>query len=60
MHATTIVAALMAVAGALVVVRWMPGRARQAAPAGRAQDRDYEAELAIMEEDMLKTADREV
>jgi len=60
MHATTIVAALMAVAGALVVVRWMPGRAREAAPARRAQDRDYEAELAIMEEDMLKTADREV
>ena len=67
MHATTLVAALMAVAGALVVVRWMPGRAREAAPAtpeavpaGRAQERDYEAELAIMEEDMLKAAEREV
>ena len=60
MHATTIVAALMAVAGALVVVRWMPGRPRPAASAARDEDRDYEAELAIMEEDMLKPAEREV
>jgi len=67
MHATTLVAALMALAGALVVVRWMPGRAGQAAPAAHeaepiapAQERDYEAELAIMESDMLKAAEREV
>jgi EmrB/QacA subfamily drug resistance transporter len=57
MHATTLVAALIAVAGALVVVRWMPGRPR---PAAKAEDRAYESELAIMEQGMLKTADREV
>jgi EmrB/QacA subfamily drug resistance transporter len=67
MHATTLVAALMALAGALVVVRWMPGRAGQAVPAAHeaepiapAQERDYEAELAIMESDMLKAAEPEV
>ncbi|HTX27804.1 MAG TPA: MFS transporter [Streptosporangiaceae bacterium] len=60
MHGTTLVAALMAAAGGLVVVRWMPGRPRPAATAERSQDRAYEDALAIMEADMLKTAEREV
>ena len=52
MHITTLVAAGLALAGALVVLRWMPGRPRTAeAPA--------EAELAIMEQEMLQTAERE-
>jgi EmrB/QacA subfamily drug resistance transporter len=57
MHITTLVAAVLALAGGFVVVRWMPGRPR---PAGQPEDRPYEGELAIMEQDMLRTADREV
>jgi len=59
MHITTLVAALMALAGGFVVVRWMPGRSRPAVPAAPAADRAYDAELAILKEDMLNTADRE-
>ena len=56
MHITTLIAALLALAGGFVVLRWMPGRPRQAqAPA----DREHEAELAIMEQEMLQTAERE-
>jgi len=57
MHITTLVAAVLALAGGFVVLRWMPGRPRPeiAAPG----EGSYEAELAIMEEDMLKTAERE-
>jgi len=60
MHITTLVAALLALAGGLVVLRWMPGRPQPVAdPAQASEDRAYEAELAIMEENMLKTAERE-
>jgi DHA2 family multidrug resistance protein-like MFS transporter len=63
MHITTLVAALLALAGGFVVLRWMPGRPRPAAQDGEPGYQDgepgYEAELAIMEEDMLKTAERE-
>ncbi len=64
MHITTLVAALLALAGGFVVLRWMPGRPVPvtepvADPAQPGDDRAYEAELAIMEEDMLKTAERE-
>ena len=56
MHFTTLVAALLALAGGFVVLRWMPGRPKPAA----ARDRQYEAELAILERDMLENAEREV
>jgi EmrB/QacA subfamily drug resistance transporter len=57
MHYTTLVAALLALAGGFVVLRWMPGKSRQAAPAS---DPVYEAELAILEEHVaLNSADRE-
>jgi EmrB/QacA subfamily drug resistance transporter len=56
MHITTLVAALLVLIGGFVVLRWMPGRPRPAAPA---DDRAYEAELAILERDMLNTAERE-
>ena len=69
MHITTLVAALLALAGALVVLRWMPGRPRPVTepvtepatePAAEpAADREHEAELAIMEREMLQTAERE-
>jgi EmrB/QacA subfamily drug resistance transporter len=59
MHITTLVAALLVITGGFVVLRWMPGRPRQAAAAAAAGDRAYEAELAILEQDMLKSADRE-
>jgi predicted MFS family arabinose efflux permease len=56
MHITTLVAAGLALAGALVVLRWMPGKARPAtAPAASVHD----TELAIMEQEMLQTAERE-
>jgi hypothetical protein len=56
MHVTTLVAAGLALAGALVVLRWMPGRQRAAeVPAGA----EHETELAIMEQEMLQTAERE-
>ncbi len=63
MHIATLIAALLALAGGFVVLRWMPGKAREAAHASEpaavpADGRDYEAELAIMERDIL--ADREV
>jgi EmrB/QacA subfamily drug resistance transporter len=56
MHVTTLIAALLAMAGGLVVLRWMPGRPRPVA----SEDRSYEAELAILEEQhMLESSDRE-
>ncbi len=87
MHYTTLVAALLALAGGFVVLRWMPGKPKaQAVPAGEpsragepvlggepvrageavlageavpAGGSAYEAELAIMEADMLNGVDRE-
>jgi EmrB/QacA subfamily drug resistance transporter len=59
MHVTTLVAALLVLAGGFVVLRWMPGRPRPVADAAPAGSRDYEAELAILENDMARTADRE-
>ncbi len=61
MHITTLVAALLALAGGLVVLRWMPGRPRPAEQASPEQvtEPSYEAELAILEEDVLRTAGRE-
>jgi EmrB/QacA subfamily drug resistance transporter len=69
MHVTTLVAAGLVLAGALVVLRWMPGRPqpvtepavlgpateRAGAPAGL----EHEPELAIMEQEMLQTVERE-
>ena len=60
MHITTLVAAALALAGGFVVVRWMPGRPKPAAEIAPAGQPAYEAELAIMEADMLSSADREV
>ena len=63
MHVATLIAAVLALAGGFVVLRWMPGKPRQAAQAAaapQASDSSYEAELAILEEAaMLKSADRE-
>jgi EmrB/QacA subfamily drug resistance transporter len=59
MHITTLVASLLVLAGGFVVLRWMPGRPQPAAQTVPAGSRDYEAELAILENDMLDTADRE-
>ena len=61
MHITTLVAAVLVLAGGFVVLRWMPGkpRPRRSRRAAAASERAYEAELAIMEENMLNTADRE-
>ena len=62
MHVTTLIAALLALAGGFVVLRWMPGKPRKAAQASdaRASDPAYEAELAILaEEVVLNRADRE-
>jgi EmrB/QacA subfamily drug resistance transporter len=72
MHITTLVAALLVVAGGFVVLRWMPGQPKPAAAAAQgsrvpeiapeiatASEGSYEAELAIMEENMLNTANRE-
>jgi EmrB/QacA subfamily drug resistance transporter len=62
MHVTTLIAALLALAGGFVVLRWMPGKPHQAAQArdARAGDSAYEAELAILaEEVVLNRADRE-
>ena len=55
MHITTLVAAALALAGALVVLRWMPGKPKTAAA-----EPAHEAELAIMEQEMLQTVEREV
>jgi len=62
MHITTLVAALVALAGGFVVLRWMPGKPRVAAQASdeTASDTAYEAELAILAEEVaLNRADRE-
>ena len=62
MHVTTLIAAVLALAGGFVVLRWMPGKPRKAAQASDAQASDpaYEAELAILaEEVVLNRADRE-
>jgi EmrB/QacA subfamily drug resistance transporter len=62
MHVTTLIAALLALAGGFVVLRWMPGKPQKAAQASdaRASDTAYEAELAILAEEVaLNRADRE-
>jgi len=59
MHATTLIAALVALVGGFVVLRWMPGKPRPAAEIAPASEGSYESELAIMEENMRKTASRE-
>jgi EmrB/QacA subfamily drug resistance transporter len=62
MHVTTMIAALLALAGGFVVLRWMPGKPQKAAQASdaRASDTAYEAELAILAEEVaLNRADRE-
>jgi len=61
MHITTLIAALLALAGGFVVLRWMPGKPRPAAEPAQAADRAYEdeAELAILEKALANTADRE-
>lgn len=53
MHVTTLIAALLALTGGFVVLRWMPGKPQPATEPG------YEAELAILEKDMLSSAERE-
>ena len=62
MHFTSLIAALLALAGGFVVLRWMPGKPRKAAQpsVARVSDSSYEAELAILaEEVMLNSAERE-
>jgi EmrB/QacA subfamily drug resistance transporter len=59
MHVTTLIAALVALAGGFVVLRWMPGKPRPVAEIAAASEDAYESELAIMEQNMLNTADRE-
>jgi MFS family permease len=67
MHITTLVAAVLVLVGGLVVLRWMPGKPRPAAEVtlaasaagATASKGSYDAELAIMEENMLNTANRE-
>ena len=65
MHVATLIAALLALAGGVVVLRWMPGRPHPVtepvtAPALAGDDRSYEAELAILEEQhMLEGSERE-
>jgi len=61
MRITTLIAAVLALAGGFVVLRWMPGKPRQAAePALASADPSYEAELAILEEQhMLESSPRE-
>ena len=61
MHITTLVAAVLVLARGLVVLRWMPGKPRPATRKIRGARREdsYDAELAIMEENMLNTANRE-
>jgi hypothetical protein len=57
MHFTSLVAALLALAGGFVVLRWMPGLPPKAVAADNG---GYEAELAILEQEvMLNSADRE-
>jgi len=59
MHITTLIAALLVLAGGFVVLRWMPGKPKPAAESAQDTDRVYEAELAILEEALANTADRE-
>jgi DHA2 family integral membrane protein (MFS transporter) len=64
MRITTLIAAVLALAGGFVVLRWMPGKPRPATePAAEpalAGDTSYEAELAILEEQhRLESSDRE-
>src|SRR5215472_15380175 len=59
MHITTLVAAALVLVGGFVVLRWMPGKPRPAAEVASASEESYESELAIMEENMLNTANRE-
>jgi DHA2 family multidrug resistance protein-like MFS transporter len=59
MHVTTLIAAVLALAGGFVVVRWMPGKPRPAAEIATASEDSYESELAIMEANVLNTASRE-
>ena len=59
MRVTTLIAALVALAGGFVVLRWMPGKPRPVAEIAAPSEDAYESELAIMEQNMLNTADRE-
>jgi MFS transporter, DHA2 family, multidrug resistance protein len=59
MRITTLIAALLALAGGFVVLRWMPGKPRPAAEPARAGDGAYEPELAILEEALANSAERE-
>src|ERR1700761_3511624 len=61
MRITTLIAAVLALAGGFVVLRWMPGKpAKAAEPAKASADPSYEAELAILEEQhMLESSPRE-
>jgi DHA2 family multidrug resistance protein-like MFS transporter len=60
MHITTLIAAVLVLAGGFVVLRWMPGKPRPAVQVKPASDGGYEAELAILENDiLLKSAERE-
>jgi EmrB/QacA subfamily drug resistance transporter len=69
MHITTLVAAGLVLAGALVVLRWMPGRPQPVTepvtepavlePAAVLAGPEHEPELAIMEQEMLQTVERE-
>jgi EmrB/QacA subfamily drug resistance transporter len=59
MHITTLVAAVLVMAGGFVVLRWMPGKPKPVAEIATASEGSYESELAIMEENMLNTANRE-
>jgi hypothetical protein len=73
MRVTTLIAAVLALAGGFVVLRWMPGKPAKAAeptkaaepamgaePALASAGPSYEAELAILEEQhMLESSPRE-
>ena len=59
MHVATLIAAVLALAGGFVVLRWMPGKPRPAAEIAAVAEDSYESELAIMEENVLNTATRE-
>jgi len=65
MRITTLIAAVLALAGGFVVLRWMPGKPRPATepaaePALARDDASYEAELAILEEQhRLEGSERE-
>jgi len=59
MHITTLIAAALVLAGGFVVLRWMPGRPAPAAETAQAADGVQAAELAILEEALANTAERE-